>query len=554
MSSAVAGPSSAATPPRRAQPNGTSSPSSSARPHGHSAASTSPVKVHDSPLREDTSFASYGSGGRETDLDFEESAAGGDLGGGGRTLVYSAPRDRKGKGRAHAYHSPEQHRHYESRIPVHLDPTAEDGSGEDLEDDEDEEAEARRIEEVSAHGCVHCLYCSLNRSPCPPQNLAKWAKADADRRAALRRSSRLAPSPVVAPPALPGAGELLRKTSTILGSGRKRRKPAGGAAPGLTEEELELAAAGEIPSPVAHSLRASVTDAGGSEEDVSLAARRERRNLHLRLDSNVDRTPPADPELRSADTARSGVSLRSGDDEEDLLTPTGEQPSSTSTYRDPFSAPSDSSATTSRPALRQARGGSVFIENLPPLPQTPSSVDTSRDPFATPEASPVKASSGHFAAIRGLPPNRPLASPSAASFVSRHAETNPFIDVVVTGPTPAKPSRGSRDQAATAAGADPYAAAAAMMADQRAPSPAHSISSDPASPLQGPGPRRRRSHGPPADPYSRERGREAGRSDPSEVGWLSWLFCGCLRPENDDEGGGYGAEDVDQRGRTNPME
>lgn len=445
------------------------------------------------------------------------------------------------------------------------------------------------------------------------QNLAKWSKADAERRAALRR--RHGQSTIVPPPAIPGASDLIRRTSTLLRTASQRRRPARGrsgpGSSGLTEEELELAAAaGRVHSPVLQSFDDAAGRATAPHDDrEDLASRRDRRMMSLRLDSNVDLTgTQQDPALQSTSTARSNFSLsRVGEEFADrdegnydpLKTPTTENPPRQGAYGDPFSAPSQVSLVSTDPNTpRHARGGSVFIENLPPLPQSPIAISSAAaaNPFATPQTSPVKGSNQPHPTIRGSMALRPIQSTS--SFASRDPD-NPFIDVVVTSPSPAKPNVSSHSRPGSTSrqslvslrsssppgsptraeagarwspGMDPYsaahvAAAAGPMSGYRPPSPAYSASSNPASPLQGSGPRRRRSYDPRTEESATYDGRKrddlARRGSPSQprelqpehepVGWLSWLFCGCLRPENEDGAGDRDAV-VEQRGRTNPME
>ncbi|GAA5876624.1 hypothetical protein JCM3774_006005 [Rhodotorula dairenensis] len=577
MSDAVAGPSSSTS---AEAPHSESSPVRISRSAGR------PVEPYDSPLREGDPFGSRGTAGQATEPHTSHGipARGGDQ---IETVIYSK-RDSKGKGKATAI----EHQHVlpEVRIPVQA--VAETDAGADA-DHADDEAEERRIQE----------------------NLAKWSKADSERRAALRR--RHGQSTIVPPPAIPGASDLIRRTSTLLRTASQRRRPARGrsgpSSSGLTEEELELAvAAGRVHSPVLplfnDAARRTTTHTATEGED--LAARRDRRMMSLRLDSNVDLATQQDPALQSASAARSTYSLsRVGEeiaDDDPLKTPTSENPPPRHAYPgDPFSGPSSqvSLVSTDSTTPRHTRGGSVFIENLPPLPQSPMAISpaAAKNPFATPQTSPVKSSDQPHPAIRGSAALRPIQSSS--SFSSRDPD-NPFIDVVVTSPSPAKPPNlsapsssghtrpGSTSQHSLVSlhsspprsptrattrrsyATDPYPADTAGAADDtmsgyRPPSPAYSASSNPASPLQGTsGPRRRRSYDPRTDEsatYDGRRGRDglAGRGSPQledqqrqselEVGWLSWLFCGCLRPENED-----GARDrdavIEQRGRTNPME
>ena len=205
------------------------------------------------------------------------------------------------------------------------------------------------------------------------------------------------------------------------------------------------------------------------------------------------------------------------------------------------------------------------------------------------------SSSQRGSLMHGSTALRPIQSSS--SFASRDPD-NPFIDVVVTSPSPAKPNASSfrslgpgsisqqsfvslpspphsPTRGARSSLPDPYSAAgiSTMSGSYRPPSPAFSASSNPASPLQGgggSGPRRRRSYDPRTEesadydgrlrrrreevqgPYTNSQSRQQ-QPEEQQVGWLSWLFCGCLRPEN--EGGANDRDDVlEQRGRTNPME
>ncbi|KWU45999.1 hypothetical protein RHOSPDRAFT_32480 [Rhodotorula sp. JG-1b] len=579
MPGAVAGPSST-----------TSTSTSSPVRTRHS--TTHAIEPYDSPLREgDSSFASYASGGLDAAADLQTSPSHrghGDLGD-IQTVIYSK-RDSKGKGKGKARETEYAHVADDVRIPVQVDNQTETAADPDADD---EEAEERRIQE----------------------NLAKWSKADAERRAALRRSSRLGSSTVVPPPPIPGASDLIRRTSTLLRSASQRRRISGGGgggggrrggpvSGGLTEEELELAAAGQVHSPVLRSLNPAAGRASADIEDV--ASRRDRRKMSLRLDSDVDLTSSSqqeqDPALQSASTARSNFSLpRVGedtlgedDDEDALRTPTTENPSRHHASGNPFSAPSQvslastgttASANDQQTTPRHTRGGSVFIENLPPLPKSPAAEENRQNPFASPHTSPDKGSSSQRGSLmHGSTALRPIQSSS--SFASRDPD-NPFIDVVVTSPSPAKPNASSfrsgpgsisqqsfvslpspphsPTRGARYSPPDPSSAGgiSAMSGSYRPPSPALSASSNPASPLQGgggSGPRRRRSYDPRTEesadydgrlrrrreevqgPYTDSQSRQQQQPEQQQVGWLSWLFCGCLRPEN--EGGANDRDDA----------
>lgn len=322
----------------------------------------------------------------------------------------------------------------------------------------------------------------------------------------------------------------------------------------MTEEELELAAAGQIPLRNSRGPGVASDTSSAGPSSPTLASRREQRKMSLRLDSNVDLTSPIDPSLTSAGTARSDLTLSQIDEDANRA--------------DPF-------AHAAQQTLRQARGGSVFIENLPPLPQTPSAVEVSQNPFATPQTSPDKASARDRRLTSGMAPIHPVHSASS-SFAPGHTE-NPFIDVVITSPSPAKyPASRSGPAPRSRPASDsqqslvsmyspplspshateyPYGARTKMDYGNRPSSPAYSSSSNPASPLQGSGPRRRRSYEPRADiaPTSRSEARNGRKqAQDTETGWLSWLLCGCLRPENNDDG--FEREVTEQRGRTNPNE
>ncbi|BGP26411.1 hypothetical protein JCM10295v2_005364 [Rhodotorula toruloides] len=467
MASASTGP--FGTPTKAQQP---SSPSTS--PTFTRSASVT-LEPYDSPLKPEHAGSTYASGGQETDLAEEDDN--GDLG-------VRPSRREKGKGRA--VHLQEgRARTIEGEVHIQM---------EEERDEIDEAAEERRVQE----------------------NLARWSRADAKRRASLRRSTKLVYPSIPSPPPLPPASTLLRRTSTLLRTGSTRRRGAGGA----DTEELELGGTGR---------------AGG---ESSVADRRGRRRLSVKIESgrdgSLDEHSEAFPEDGDAKGSVKGFARLAEEDEKLAQTPTSERPSAGSA-QNPFSSSNASFATfdisQTQRTIRTTRTGSRF-EDLPPLPQSPPSpsFSVSRDPFASPHTSPSK------------PPHH-------------------IDDVIVTHPTPSRPtpfSRPSQQSIATFAStaAPSFATRATNMAYphqlDRSNSPgAYSTGS---SPLASPGlgsARRRRSGGREGngrsdsdDSYGRQ-----GLEPEEEIGWLDWLLCGCFRT-----GTGQRDEEIEQQGRTNPME
>ncbi|GAA6046981.1 hypothetical protein JCM3770_003462 [Rhodotorula araucariae] len=379
------------------------------------------------------------------------------------------------------------------------------GSAED-----DEAAEERRIQE----------------------NLARWSQADAKRRASLRRSTKLVmpPLPSSTPVSLPSPTALVRRTSVLLRSGSRRRRKSVEIG-GLVAEELELG-----------------TDAMQLEEGVS--GRRGRRKLSVQIGIGTDAPdgvggprsvrgegglPRVGEEANDepddgAHTPTSASHSRASQDTAPLATPTSPPLSN------PFS-PSNASFVSleSTATDRTARTGSRFIEDLPALPPSTS---------VTPRTSPSKPASN--------------ATP-----------TNPFLDVVITSPTPTRPGARSRTSEGTLHTLTSYSFSDAD-APPRTPSPAGSGAS---SPFSSPGLGARSAtaspyqHSPSSGARQRRPPRATAAMDPlvgaasygigagpggageDEIGWLDWLLCGCFRA-----GGGQRDERVEQQGRTNPME
>ncbi|BGP02004.1 Serine/arginine repetitive matrix 1 [Rhodotorula toruloides ATCC 204091] len=466
MASADAGPFGTPTRAQRA-----SSPSTS--PTFSRSASVT-LEPYDSPLKPEHAGSTYASGGQETDLAEEDED--GDLG------VRPSRRD-KGKGRAvDEEGQPGSMRSANGEVKIQMEEEA---------DQVDEAAEERRVQE----------------------NLARWSRADAKRRASLRRSTKLVYPSLPSPPPLPPASTLIRRTSTLLRTGSTRRRGTGS----VDAEELELGGAGQ---------------AGG---ESSVSDRRGRRRLSVKIDSGRDSSPDEQSEASPAPQNTQGFARLAEEDEELAQTPTSERPSADSA-QNPFSSSNASFATfdtaQSQKTIRTTRTGSRFVEDLPPLPQSPPSPSSSvdRDPFASPHASPSKP--------------------------SHH-----IVDVIVTQPTPSRPtpfSRPSQQSIATFASttAPSFASEATTMTYPqqlgRPDSPeAYSTGS---SPLASPGfgsARRRRSGGREGngrsdsdDSYGRQ-----GLEKEEEIGWLDWLLCGCFRT-----GTGQRDEEVEQQGRTNPME
>ncbi|BGP34040.1 hypothetical protein JCM10296v2_005855 [Rhodotorula toruloides] len=463
MSSAATGP--FGTPARAQRPL---SPSTS--PTFSRSASVT-FEPYDSPLKPEHAGSTYASGGQETDLAEEDED--GDLG------VRPSRRD-KGKGRAVDQEGQlASMRTLNGEVKLQMEEEA---------DQVDEAAEERRVQE----------------------NLARWSRADAKRRASLRRSTKLVYPSLPSPPPLPPASTLIRRTSTLLRTGSTRRRGTGS----VHAEELELAGAGQ---------------AGES----SVSDRRGRRRLSVKIDSGRDGSLDEQSEASPAPQDTKGFARMAEEDEELAQTPTSGRPSADSA-QNPFSSSNASFATfdtaQTQKTIRTTRTGSRFVEDLPPLPQSPPSPSSSvnRDPFASPRASPSKP--------------------------SHH-----IVDVIVTQPTPSRPipfSRPSQQSIATfASTAGPsFASEATTMTYLRqlgrpdSPEAYSTCSSPLASPGFG---RRRRSSG--REGSSRSDSDDSyGRQGPEkeeDIGWLDWLLCGCLRT-----GTGQRDEEVEQQGRTNPME
>ncbi|GAA6000603.1 uncharacterized protein JCM10292_000506 [Rhodotorula paludigena] len=431
---------------------------------------TAPVEPYDSPLKRSPPTVPYaGEGGDLTDV-LED----GDLG------VRNSRRD-KGKGKARL----------DDREYGRVRTTSEDVALEERDAEEaevDEAAEERRIQE----------------------NLARWSRADAQRRASLRRSTRLVyPSMPSAPPVdLPSPTSLVRRTSHLLRAGSRRRRGSNGLG-GLEADEVEL---GGPASPVA-----SPTEGGFS-------GRRGWRKLSVKIDAGGE-----DSASGSAGAAASGAGglARVGEEPDDVdpaRTPTTSPHAETDSLVTPVSArardnpfsPSNASfvSLVSTASERTVRTGSRFIEDLPPLPASP--------PSAT--SSPSKP--------------RPL---SAQLVSTTPAASNPFVDVIVTSATPTRPdavSRHSQQSVATFSAAGGASATNPL----RAPSPSGSFVSSTSSRPYSPTPM-------PTAYYGRRAHADEGEEGEDRVGLLDWLLCGCFRT-----GAGQRDERVAQQGRTNPME
>ncbi|BGP42233.1 hypothetical protein JCM10449v2_006238 [Rhodotorula kratochvilovae] len=461
---------------------------SAASPPPRRPASAAPAEPYDSPLKPAPSTSStYAAGGQETDV--AEDDKGGDLG--VRSAVRASPE--KGKGKARAL-EPE----YAHVRTTSGDVVLEMG-GIGVEDDE--AAEERRIQE----------------------NLARWSRADAKRRASLRRSTKLVMPSLPSPPpvSLPSPTALVRRTSTLLRSGSRRRRESVEIG-GLEAEELERGA--EV-----------------MQLEEGVAGRRGRQKLSLQIGAGADIADGAaaprsvageglsrvgeeadeDDFGNGAHTSTSASHSRTSADSAPLATPT-RTPSS-----NPFS-PSNASFVSLDSTFtdRTARTGSRFIEDLPALP--PSAA-------GTPHTSPSKP-----------------ATPASA---------NPFLDVVITSPTPTRPGPRTRGSAST------LHTLASSYAPPRTPSPtgggsatsspfsSPALSSANVSPYQPPGTRLRRAPRPAAamDPFAARLDGAYGAAHAGEreeeIGWLDWFLCGCFRA-----GGGQRDERVEQQGRTNPME
>ncbi|KAJ8292985.1 hypothetical protein OF846_003706 [Rhodotorula toruloides] len=433
------------------------------------------LEPYDSPLKPTHADSTYASGGQETDLAEEDED--GDLG------VRLSRRD-KGKGRAvDEEGQPGSMQRREGEVQIQMQEEA---------DEVDDAAEERRVQE----------------------NLARWSRADAKRRASLRRSTtKLVYPSLPSPPPLPPASTLIRRTSTLLRTGSTRRRGTGS----VDAEELELGRAGQA--------------AGES----SVSDRRGRRRLSVKIDSGRDGSLDEQSEASPAPQDTKGFARLAEEDEELAQTPISERPSADSA-QNPFSSSNASFATfdtaQTQKTIRTTRTGSRFVEDLPPLPQSPPSPSSSlnRDPFTSPHASPSKP--------------------------AHH-----IVDVIVTHPTPSRPtpfSRPSQQSVATFASttAPSFASEATTMTYHRQlgrPDSPEAYSTG-SSPLASPGlgsARRRRAGGREGDGRSDSNdsyGRQ-GLEKEEEIGWLDWLLCGCFRT-----GTGQRDEEVEQQGRTNPME
>ncbi|GAA6003953.1 hypothetical protein JCM10207_006482 [Rhodosporidiobolus poonsookiae] len=479
------------------------------------------AEPYDSPLKplETVIELGYAAGGRETDAAEDDD---GDLGRG-----MSAPplRRDKGKGRANDEYG---------RVAADEEEHEADAG----QDEVDEEAEARRIQE----------------------NLAKWSRAEAKKRADARKSVHLVypslPSPPPVP--IPSASTLIRRTSTLIRSASKRRG-SGAEVGGLEADEMELEGTG----------------AGAGQGNDGVSGRRGRRKLSLVIDSGRD--GPAAPST--------GLPQVGEEEEDPSRTPTAthftplsaSQAAShlSSPPHDPFS-PSNASfvslASTVTSSDRAARTGSRFIEDLPPLPLSPPSDRTSNyNPFMTPTTPTHAASLPFSSSAQGAttsPPGFAAHAPHpAAPTVAQH--NNPFTDVVVISPptSPPRPS-GSTAPSTSSHTLAPSAShtslasfastSTATTTAAAAPVLAHA-SSPPGLPLPVTAsttsePRRRRSprstpspsRSPSFDGGSpRRAGAEQEERDDDSVGLLDWLMCGCWRVSDGQRA---------QQGRTNPNE
>ncbi|GAA5922058.1 hypothetical protein JCM3775_003478 [Rhodotorula graminis] len=488
-------------------------------PPSASTASASHPEPYDSPLKvapPTSTSSTYAAGGQETDGPDEagDEREDGDLGlRAGPAAVRSSPVRDKGKGRA--VEGPYSHvRGASGDVVLDMRPAGD-------EDEDDEAAEERRIQ----------------------QNLAKWSRADAKRRASLRRSTKLVMPSLPSPPPL-SPTSLVRRTSTLLRTGSRRRAGSGTVeASSLEAGDFELGG----------------TDAMQLEEGV--AGRRARKKLSVQVGAAegsattlVDAGRPSgkgglaqvgedDEAVRAGGPSRLPPDERLSLDNASLVTPT-----STHHPSNPFS-PSNASFVSleSTATDRTARAASRFIEDLPVLPSsTPS----------TPQGSPTKRSS--------MAPG-----------------SNPFLDVVVTSPTPTRPGALSlrtgsshtlhtvNSNASTVHTPTTASFCAPAPPPPRTPSPAWS--SNHSTPFSSPGlytpanARQRRpsprtsmpsmrAASPSSSAYGaqqeqRRRGGDIGDDDEDDIGWLDWLLCGCFRV-----GDGQRDGRIEQQGRTNPME
>ena len=355
------------------------------------------------------------------------------------------------------------------------------------------------------------------------------------------------PSP---PPLSPTS--LVRRTSTLLRTGSRRRGGSGAVeASSLEAGDFELGG----------------TDAMQLEEGV--AGRRARRKLSVKVGAAegsattlVDSSRPGGGEGGLAQVGEDDEAVRAGApprpppgerlslDDAALVTPT-----STHHASNPFS-PSNASFVSleSTATDRTARTASRFIEDLPVLPSSAPS---------TPQGSPTK----HSTSTTGA------------------GGANPFLDVVVTSPTPTRPGALSlrtgsshtlhtvTSNASTVNTTTTTSFGAPAPPPPRTPSPAWS--SNHSTPFSSPGlytPTNARQRRPSprttmpsmraaspspstassaygAQQQQRRRGGEAADEDEDVIGWLDWLLCGCFRV-----GDGQRDGRIEQQGRTNPME
>lgn len=357
------------------------------------------------------------------------------------------------------------------------------------------------------------------------------------KRADVRRSSTLVYPSLPSPPPIPipSASSIVRRTSTLIRAGTRRK--ASRDVGGLDAEEMELGRTG-----------------GSVPPAVDVAGRRGRRKLSVVIGTGADGEGEGVGSLK-----RVG---EEGEERDPALTPTG--PSQQLSLRTPTSATSPplsnpfspagvstvSLASTSTTTTRSAKTASRFIEDLPPLPISPPLDAPTSNPFGTPT---TPTGGGRL----------PFSSRSP----------NPFADVIVTTPSTSSASHLSQPQshrpgfssrpsqqsfADTFASSAPPSRRSSIAPPSRSPSPSSGLS-------PGGLARRRRPSSTASTPtlradeeYRRAAGRRrdfASDADRDEqrsrgkIGLLDWLMCGCWRV------GGYDDEEgAEQQGRTNPNE
>ncbi|GAA6060846.1 hypothetical protein JCM10212_005264 [Sporobolomyces blumeae] len=464
-------------------------------------------------------------------------------------------------------------------------------SDEDGQDDEDPEAEERKIRE----------------------NLAKWSKADSNRRASMRRRSQFVTPTFPTPPPVPSASTIIRRTSTMI-----RRKSQS------RRQGKNRKGSGD--------LRGSIDDVeldGGqtfeAHADDAYSQRKARRKDSVVLEAGRDgpRPPSPPPPLPTGSASFDGRP---------------ESITGLARDADPDDGPSSAIQTVDA-RTSVLSNGSRFIEDLPisppPFPQphrprsrasldregassassTRSSASTVRsNPFASPPVTPVKnpfldgttpireptsfldedetpkgkdrqSRSNPDVELSGREGGSREGSPSRARSTSRdsaHSASSSYLmrptssvastrsrdDKDTSRPRPVRPLAVRTDSASTVSTVtsptfEPLSASDSNRAPSSLAYGPHSISMRSSTSLYDPPLR------PQYDPRRRMAGELEGRDENeiedapvrNTVGILDWLLCGCFRlqgwDEDDGRGGGRSGSRAgveQQSGRTNPME